>query len=118
VAIERIAVRRLGVEHELAAVGLGCRRRDRGLAAELIGRPGLALADAFDVGGVQRIDLVPALAVVLEAHPVRQGEEIGKALLESLVAGDLAADVADHPAEPDCDSGPCFSPSVLRVMPS
>src|SRR5713226_4040742 len=49
----------------------------------------------------ERIDLVPALAVVLKAHAVRQGEEIGEAFLERLIAGDLAADVADHPAEPD-----------------
>ena len=34
VAIERIAVQRLGVEHELAALGLGCRRRDRDLATD------------------------------------------------------------------------------------
>src|SRR5260370_42245417 len=88
------------MEDELAALGLGRRRRDRHLAAELVGRARLALADAFDLGGVQRIDLVAALAVVLEAHPVRQGEEIGKALLESLLAGDLAAGVAGPPAEP------------------
>src|SRR5690242_8578186 len=30
--------------------------------------------------GMQRIDLGTALAVVLEAHPHRQGEQIGKAL--------------------------------------
>ena len=83
VAVERIAVQRLGVQHELAALGLGRRRRDRHLAAELVGRPGLALADALDLGGVQRIDLVAALAVVLEAHPVSQGQEIGEALLSA-----------------------------------
>src|ERR1700682_5709838 len=47
---------------------------DRHLAAELIRRPGLALANALDLGGMQRIHLVAALAVVLEAHPVCQGE--------------------------------------------
>jgi hypothetical protein len=50
---------------------------------------------------MQRIDLRAALAVVLKAHPHRQGEEIGEALLEPLVTGDFAADIADHPAEPD-----------------
>jgi len=50
---------------------------------------------------MQRIDLRAALAVILKAHPHRQGEEIGEALLEPLVAGDFAADIADHPAEPD-----------------
>ena len=69
------------------------------LAAELVRRAGLALADALDLGGVQRIDLVAALAVVLEAHPVGQGEQIGETLLQRLVAVDFAADVADHPAQ-------------------
>jgi hypothetical protein len=32
------------------------------LAAELVRRPGFTFADAFDLGGVQRVDLWPALA--------------------------------------------------------
>ena len=100
-AIERVAVQCLGVQHELAALGLGRRGGDRHLAAELVGRPGLAFADAFDLGRVQRIDLVAALAMVLKAYPVRQGKQVGEASRERRVAGDLAADVADHPAEPD-----------------
>ena len=39
--------------------------------------------------------------MILQTHPHRQGEQVGKALLEQLVAGDLAADVADHTAEPN-----------------
>jgi hypothetical protein len=42
VAVEGIAVQRLGVEHELTALGLGRRGRDRDLAAELVGGAGLA----------------------------------------------------------------------------
>ena len=68
VAVEGIAVQRLGVQDELAALGLGDGDSDRHLAAELVGRPGLALADALDLRGVQRIDLRPALAMVLVAH--------------------------------------------------
>ena len=101
VAVERIAVQGLGVQHELAAFGLGRRGGDRHLAAELVRRPRFALADALHLGGVQRIDLGAALAVILEAHPHRQSEKVGEAFLERLVAGDLAADVADHPAQPD-----------------
>ena len=37
--VEGIAVQRLRMQHELAALGLGRRRRDRDLAAELVGRP-------------------------------------------------------------------------------
>jgi hypothetical protein len=38
-------------------------------------RPGLALADALDLRGVQRIDLRPALALILEADLDRQGAQ-------------------------------------------
>ena len=61
---ERVAVigvvrQRLGMEHELAARGAGIGGDDRGLDAELIGRPGLALADAFDLGRVEGISFHP-----------------------------------------------------------
>src|SRR5207244_3629866 len=48
VAVERVAVQRLGMQHELAAFGFGRRGGDRHLATELVGRPRFALADAFD----------------------------------------------------------------------
>lgn len=50
VAVVRFAVQRFGMQHELAAVGRSHGRRDRDLAAELVGRAGLAFADAFDLG--------------------------------------------------------------------
>ena len=55
-----------------------------------------------------------ALAVVLEAHPHRQGEKTGEAFLEPLVAGDLAAEVADHPSEPSAQEFE-FSPRSLEL---
>ena len=70
------------------------------LAAELVGCPGLALADALDLGRMQRIDLGAALAMVLVAHLVGQIEQRGEARFQLRVAFDLAADVADDPAEP------------------
>src|ERR1700720_1641887 len=42
-----------------------------------------------------------ALPVILEGYPMSRSEEGGEAHLECLVAVDLAADVADHPAEAD-----------------
>jgi hypothetical protein len=45
-----IAVQRLGVQDKLAALGLRDRRHDADLAAELIGRAGLSLADASTSG--------------------------------------------------------------------
>jgi hypothetical protein len=42
------------------------------------------------------------LVVILKTYPQRQSEQFGKPLLlEGLVAVDLVADVADHPAEPN-----------------
>jgi len=77
-AIKWIAVQRLGVQDELAALGLGDRRDDADLAAELVGRAGLALAlalalaDAFDLRRVERMDLLAALAAMLVADLDRQ----------------------------------------------
>jgi hypothetical protein len=101
VAIKGIAVQGLGVQHKLAPFGLGDRGRHRDLAAELVRRPGLPLADAFDLWRVQRVDLGAALPVILKTHPHRQGEQVGKAFLEGLVVRDLTPDIADHAAQPD-----------------
>src|SRR5277367_755029 len=54
VAVIRVAVQRLGVQHELAALRLGGGRGNRHLAAELVGRASLAFADALHLGRVQR----------------------------------------------------------------
>ena len=115
VAVERIAVQRLGMEHELTAFRLGRRRRDRHLAAELVRGSGLALADALDLGRMQRIDLRATLTMILEPHPAGQGEQVGEALCERIVPGDLAADVADHPAEPDAQELQ-FAPGALELV--
>jgi hypothetical protein len=64
---------------------------------------------------VQRIDLGAALAVILEPYPHRQSEKVGEALLEPVVAGDLTADVADHPTEPDAQEFQC-APRPLELV--
>ena len=56
------------MQHELPALGRGDRRNNRDLAAELVGRAGLAAADALHLGRVQRIDFRPALTLLLMAH--------------------------------------------------
>src|SRR5690242_15772620 len=109
------------MQHELAALGFGRWGGDRYLAPELIRRSGFAFADALHLGSMQRIDLRPALALILEANPHRQGEEIGKARLQCLVAGDFAADVTDHPAEPDAQEfelAPCPLDLVGMAVPT
>src|SRR5450756_2449865 len=65
VPIIRIARQCLGVQHKLAARRAGVGGGDRGLDAELIGRAGLALADAFDLGSMEGIQLPAALALLL-----------------------------------------------------
>lgn len=59
-----------------------------------------ALADALHFGRVQRIDLRPALARLLDPHPQRERQQRREAFLQSGVALGLAADVTDQAAEP------------------
>src|SRR5476651_1731837 len=66
-AVVGIAGQRLGVGDELATSGMTERGGDGDLDAELIGAMRLALADAFDLRRVQRIDLRPALVLALLA---------------------------------------------------
>src|SRR5580692_12538226 len=70
VAVIRVAMERLGMQHELPALGSGDRRGNRDLATELVGSPCLAAADAFHFGGVQRIELRSALTLLLMAHTI------------------------------------------------
>ena len=69
------------------------------LDAELIGLVGLALADAFDFWGMQRIDLLPPLARALVAHANGQGYLGVEGGVQRRVFSNLAADIADHPAQ-------------------
>ena len=46
----------------------------RQVDAELVGLVGLAFADALDLWGMQRIDLLASLALALISDPVGQGE--------------------------------------------
>jgi hypothetical protein len=101
-----IARQHLGVEHKLDAGSAGIGGDDRGFDTELVGRAGFALADAFDLGRVEGIELPPALALLLGAdllgareRPFQYGLEIG-------LPGDLAADIADEAARNLANSKP------------
>lgn len=59
VAVVRIARQRLGM-HELTARGAGIGGDDGDLDAELVGRAGLALADALGLAGMEGIELPAA----------------------------------------------------------
>ena len=90
VGVERIAMQRLGVEDELAAFGSSDRDSDRHLAAEFVRGSGLALADALDLRGVQRIDLRPAPPLAREADFDRQCAQRREAFGELLIPGEAA----------------------------
>src|SRR5713101_6109153 len=115
VAVIGFAVQRLGVQHELPALGRGDRRDNRDLAAELVGRAGLAFADALHLRRVQRIDLRPALTLLLMAYTRREIEQRAEAVFERCVALDLAADVADDAAEPGAQELQ-LSPGALELV--
>jgi hypothetical protein len=82
-----IAGQRLGMQHELATRGTGLGGDDRDLDAELVGRTGLAFANAFDLRGVEGIELPAALA--------RRCERIWEALESGL---SKAASIGSWPA--------------------
>jgi hypothetical protein len=90
---------RLGVQHELAARRAGVGGDDRNLDAELVGRTGLAFADAFGLRGMEGIQLPAALALLLGPDLGGARQRQGKRRLDVLMAFDLAADVPDQPAQ-------------------
>ena len=104
IAAERIeSSSRLGVGDEQAAPGAIERGGERHLDAELVRAMGLALADAFDLRRVQRIDLLSALMLALLAHPAGEHQRMGEDALQLSLALDLAHDVARDPAEIGAD---------------
>jgi hypothetical protein len=92
VAIVGIARQRLGVQHELTARGAGVVGDDGDLDTELVGRAGLALADALGLGGMEGIELPAALALLLRADLGGLRQREAKRRLEVWMSGDLAAD--------------------------
>lgn len=99
VAVIGIAGQRLHMGDELAAFGAMQRRGDRDFHAKLVGPVRVALADAFDLRRMERIDLFAALVLALAAHPPGERERQREELLQSRLALDLAYEVARHPAQ-------------------
>ena len=59
----------------------------------------LAVADAFDLGRMQRVDLLSPLMLALFAQPAAEHERMGEDAVQFGVAPDLAHDVACDPAD-------------------
>ena len=69
-----VSGQRHGMEGELAASRAMEGGGDRDLHAELIGRVGLSLADAFNLGSMQAVDLPAPLVLPLLQHPAGEVE--------------------------------------------
>src|ERR1700722_2451355 len=102
-AVVGVARQRLGVGDELAALVAIERGGERDFDAKLVKAMRLALADAFDLGRVQRVDLLSTLMLALLAHPAGEHERMGEDALQPSFAPDLAHDVARDPAEIGAD---------------
>src|SRR3954469_2318651 len=101
VAVKGVARQGAGAEDELPAGRHGVAGGDRDLHTELVAGLGLALADAFHLGRVQRVELVAAAVLApLPEQPRDAPERAGKDGLGGGVVSDLAADVAEQPPEP------------------
>jgi hypothetical protein len=72
------------------------------VAAELVRGARLTLADAFNLGRVQGIDLRPAPARLLMTHPQREREQGREVFFQRAVAADLVAAVADEANRAGC----------------
>src|SRR5665811_1235753 len=95
VAVIGVARQCFGVQYELAARGAGVGGDDGDLDAELVGRAGLALANALGLWGMEGIELPATLPLLLRADLGSAHQREGKYHLEVRTAGDLAADVTD-----------------------
>ena len=89
VAVIRIAVQRLRPDNEPLLAG----GHQTDFTAELVFLMRLALADAFDLGRVQRADFPAALVLALIAHPPGERESLGEQALQLRIA---RAEVFEH----------------------
>src|SRR5215831_9414106 len=102
------------MQHELAAPGTAVGRSDRCLHPELVGAASLALADAFDLGRMERVELEAALTLLLRADLAGPGQRLVEHLLKAR-AGDLAGDVANDAAQPRAQQAQ-LSPISIELL--
>ena len=117
VTVVRVVGQRPGVQHEQATGSPAIVGHNGGLDPELVRCGSLALADAFDLRGVERIELPAALALLLRADLAGPAQWKGECLLQCWLALDLAANVANDPAQPALEDTqlPLMSPELFGV---
>src|SRR5262245_33498371 len=89
----------LGMHGKLAALGAMKRGGERHLHTEFVRSMCLALADTFDLGCMQAIDLAAALMAFLIKNPTCQMQRLPEDGLELVLACDLPANVTDRAPE-------------------
>ena len=100
VTVVRVIGQRPGVQHEQATGSTAVVGDDRGFDTELVRRGCFALADALHLRGVEGMELPAARALLLRADLRGPAERKGEGVLEHGLTFDLAADIADDPAQP------------------
>ena len=105
------------MQHELATRRAGVGGGNRDLDAEFVGRAGLAFADAFDLRGMEGIQLPAALALLLRTDLAGAGKRPLECPLQGRLASYLAADVADDAAKPRAQDAqlPAMAVELLGV---
>jgi len=98
VSIVGIARHGHAAEDKQPTRGLGIGHGDRDFDAKLVALVSLALGDALHLWGVERIEAVRS-AGLLGPDGFGPGQGHGKHILKRGVIGDLALNVADHPAQ-------------------
>ena len=94
VTVIRIARQSHPADHEVAAVG----HRNAHLDPELVALMRLALTDALHLRCMQTVQLV-GTGFFLDQQPSGHGQLLGKNLLQPLIRGDPAFNVAHHPSQ-------------------
>ena len=87
------------MRHELTALATLDGRCDRNFDAELIRLMGFAFADALNLGRVQAENFLATLAGALRVDALSQCQFWSEERGQIGIVFDLAADIAQHPAE-------------------
>src|ERR1700691_6315685 len=103
------------MQHKLSAgrASVGC--NDRYLDPKLVRSAGFALADAFDLGSVEGIELPAALTRALGADLAGARQRGCEGVPKIGFILDLARDIANEPPQP-CAQEPHFSMMAIELL--
>src|ERR1700679_2569378 len=90
---------RLSMKNKLAAFWLGDRRYDGYFAPKLIGRSGFAFTNTFHLRGMQRINLLTPLVLLLHLHFRRQYHKVVELVFQPRPGIQLPSDIPYHASQ-------------------